>query len=43
MIPLLGERYRWALGAGTLVGMTPLLLALRPIPRAGVDHGDEDN
>jgi NADH-quinone oxidoreductase subunit I len=33
----------WALGAGTLVGMTPLLLALRPIPRAGVDHGDEDN
>ena len=33
----------WALGAGTLVGMTPLLLALRPIPRAGVDNGDEDN
>jgi hypothetical protein len=33
----------WALGAGTLVAMTPLLLALRPISGAGVDHGDEDN
>jgi hypothetical protein len=36
VISLLGDRYR-------LGEMTPLLLALRPIPRAGVDHGDEDN
>ena len=33
----------WALGAGTLVGMSSLLLALRPIPQPTVDYGDEDH